>query len=125
MKLLIRDQELRVVMPNRARNRDIIRLQEQSGLKLSDFAGIGERSDLHAVLILSFLAQANAGMEPDYQQMMDGGRDEVGEIVREPSDDLPETSAQEAAAVDPQPAAPGTSGPAAAEAPVAPAPATA
>lgn len=116
MKLIVNGHTLRVITPERARNRDLIRLQEQSGLKLADLRTVHERSDLHATLLLSWLTQANAGMEPDYDEMMDGGSAAIGEIVLEPGDQ----PAQEDPAQDPQEAASGT--PDAAEATATPIP---
>lgn len=101
MKLHINGHTLRVVAPGRgARNRDIIRLQEQSGLTLEQIGAI--RSDLHGLVIISFLTQANAGMEPDYQALMDGDHTILGQIIREPGDDPEDAADQPAEEVDPE-----------------------
>lgn len=81
-----RTLELRVVDLNTARNRDIMALQEQSGLRLQRIAELGKSNDIFALMVVSFLSRHNAGLFVKWDDLLDGSPEDLGEFIKEPGD---------------------------------------
>ncbi|MEB0303814.1 hypothetical protein QN345_00475 [Cryobacterium sp. 10I1] len=79
---------------NKARNRDIIEVQVQSGYKLAELMERAKASDLFATVLCSFLAQHNAGFQVKWDDLIDGTPDDIGEFVAEPGDDAAKAEAE-------------------------------
>ncbi|MEB0001600.1 hypothetical protein QN357_01445 [Cryobacterium sp. RTC2.1] len=93
-KILVNGRELVVKPIHKARNRDLIELQVQSGLKLSEIMERAKASDLFATVMCSFLAQHNAGFQVKWNDLIDGTSEDLGEFVTEPGDDPAKAEAE-------------------------------
>ena len=113
-KIKINGNVLLVKSINKARNRDLIELQLQSGLRLSEIQEQGATSDVMATTILSFLAQHNAGFKVRWADLLDGDFESIGEFINEAGDD-PDAKAEAEAEKNPTVPASETSAPVAAE----------
>jgi hypothetical protein len=105
-KLRINGRELLVKPINQARNRDLIELQVQSGLKSKEIQERAGASEFFAQVILSFLTQHNAGFRVKYDDLLDGSLADLGELIIEPGD--PGQEAEAEAEANPTQAASGT-----------------
>lgn len=97
MKLKIRDHEIRLVRLNQAKLSDVIRLQEESGLKLVQLRDLARKSDVMAVLVASYLSQHNAGMRPKWDELLDAPMDSFKDVVGEPIPEAGDVARQQEA----------------------------
>ena len=93
-KLLVNGRELLVKRIDQARNRDLIELQLQSGYTLREIQEKGAQSDALATVVVSFLAQHNAGFKVSWDDLLDGDFDSLGKFVTEAGDDVPKAEAE-------------------------------
>ncbi|MEB0200559.1 hypothetical protein QN354_02165 [Cryobacterium sp. 5I3] len=111
-KLKIGGRELRAVNLSTARNRDIMQLQTESGMRMKQIAEIGKTNDTFAMLVVSYLTQHNAGLFVKWDDLLDASLDELGAYVKEPGDERDEPEKAEGEEVtDPTQADSATSAP--------------
>ena len=96
-RIRVQGHELLVKPLNKARNRDIIELQIQSGLKMTDIRDKVNEADHLGNVIASFLAQRNAGFSVRYADLLDGTFEDLGEFIEDPEDKQTESEDEEVA----------------------------
>lgn len=119
-KLKVDGRELRLVTPDTAKTRDVMALQDESGMKLQELRERSQDNETFAILITSFLTQRNAGIFKSWDELLEGDFTALGELVAEPGDEARIPGAEGEESLDP-PYAP-TSAEAAAATPAASAP---
>lgn len=87
-KIRVNGHDLRVVTLRKARTRDVIELQRQTGLGIDEIQEQAKTADIFGLAAMSFLAQRNAGFTPDFDAMLDGPAGDLGVIIAETSDEV-------------------------------------
>jgi hypothetical protein len=78
--------EFKVVNLDKARIRDIVSLQSESGMKLTEITDLGSSSEAFAMCVVSFLTRRNAGIFTTWEELYSGDISALGSVVQEPGD---------------------------------------
>jgi hypothetical protein len=79
-QLVFENRALRAVNLSTARNRDVMELQNQSGMRLKKIAEMGKTNDIFALLVASFLSQHNAGIFVAWDDLLEATPADLGRI---------------------------------------------
>lgn len=88
MRVKIDGRELPAKNLDKARVRDIVELQRQTGWKMQELRTQMDTTDILGYAIVIFLTLRNAGAAPTWDECLDRGMTEI-EFIQEPGDETP------------------------------------